>query len=131
MTGDRHAVVQVLVPVTGHRSASRQRSAGNGRVAFGICFWGYLDRNLADPPVPVVLVRTAFATPSADLKSGASLAPLGVFSSVVLSLFPRNGTALRDLVAINRDRLETKSLMQRRLSFLLSTESTSSSRHRS
>jgi hypothetical protein len=98
MTGDRHAVVQVLVPVTGHCSASRQRSAGNGRVAFGICFWGYLDRNLADlAPAPVMLICTTFASPSADLKSSVSLAPLGivVFFCSLLSLFRRNGTTSR------------------------------------
>lgn len=68
MTGDAYDRAGVG---TGNRAPLEEptKSPGNGRVVFGICFWGYLDRNLADAPSSVVVICAVFTTPPPILNS--------------------------------------------------------------
>lgn len=71
MTGDAYDRAGVG---TGNRAPLEEptKSPGNGRVAFGICFWGYLDRNLSDAPSSVVVICAVFTTPPPILNSTLS-----------------------------------------------------------
>lgn len=45
------------------------KGPGNGRAAFGICFWGYLDRNLAGVLTSVVVICTVSLYPLLDSRT--------------------------------------------------------------
>ena len=88
------------------------KGPGNGRVAFGICFWGYLDRNLARVLASVVVMRSvspSFCLPLPRFgprpsilsllsillfaaSSSSSTHPPGLFSIRPLHFLPKSNT---------------------------------------
>lgn len=86
------------------------KTPGNGQVAFGICFWGYLDRNLSDTSDFSSYMHRLYHHPLLILNPFLPLA-LSLFLSLYLSLTPLYflvlSLFLRNKVARERERNNT------------------------